>query len=67
MIYGKYNKTSGFAASARRTVASRLWLCIFNKIGKQSRVTSQQSIRDCDYTYLTKLANSRFATVALHI
>ena len=35
--------TSGFAASARRTVASRLWLCIFNKIGKQS-------LRDCDLT-----------------
>ena len=35
--------TSGFAASARRSVASRLWLCIFNIIGKQS-------LRDCDLT-----------------
>ena len=32
-----------------------------------SRLTSQQSLCDCDSTYLTKLANSRFATIALHI
>ena len=42
-IYDTYHK---LAASPRRrgvTVALRLWLCIFNKIGKQS-------LRDCDLT-----------------
>ena len=56
------------AASPRRrglTVASRLWLCIFNS--RFATVTSQPSLPDRDSTYLTKLANSRFATVALHI
>ena len=56
------------AATPRRRgvkVASRLWLCIFNKIGKQS-------LHDCDLTTLyifNKMGEQslRFATVALHI
>ena len=36
------------------------------KNSRFATVTSQQSLRDCDSTYLTKWGNS-FATVALHI
>ena len=57
------------------TVASRLWLCIFNCDSAYLSDGLYHSIRDCgcaylakcDSAYLIKWSNSHFATVTLHI